>query len=222
MIMHNIYLWCRQYGLKTLILGFVSFNLQTNISQAADKQKKWTASEKIILTKVSTYLQNLNGLEGWFIQINPQGTTASGSFLYQQPGRLKFVYNAPLSQIVMVNNNTLYIQEEPGRQPTTYPVSATPLPLFFNANIDLLSHEALNDITQSSGLAELLLDDPTGDIPGQLYMVFETTPVRMRGWRVVDAQGQVISVLLRNLVHRDDIEEKDFKLDYRRKRGFRK
>lgn len=183
---------------------------------------KWSPHDQLLLDELSTYVQNLRGLEGRFIQISPDGATAAGIFLYRSPGRLKFTYDRPLTQIIMVDGGTLYVQAAAGKQPTTYPVSATPLPLFFAGETALAENPAVIGIANNAGLAELLLQDPDGDIPGRLYLVFETEPTSLRGWRVIDAQGQVVTVLLRDLRRRNDIDDSEFKLDTPQKRGPRR
>ena len=194
----------------------------TAASPTGRPDAKWTAQEQSLLDDLTAYIHGLGGLEGHFIQISPDGATSQGAFLYRTPGRLKFTYDSPLTQIIMVDGSTLYVQEAVGKTPATYPVSATPLPLFFAGENALAEQDAVISVTHNAGLAELLLQDPEQNIPGRLYMVFETGPTLLRGWRVVDAQGQVVTVLLRDLRPRSDIDDQEFKLDYRRKRGPRR
>ncbi|MGC6472628.1 MAG: LolA family protein [Parvibaculales bacterium] len=216
----------RPAGLRATVLGLMLALAWPGQGGAENPAKapasKWSPQERVLLDTLSSYIQGLGGLEGRFLQISPDGATAEGGFLYRSPGRLKFTYDSPLTQIVMVDGGTLYVQEQAGKPPATYPVSATPLPLFFASESGLAEQEALLGVTSNAGLAELLLQDPEGGIPGRLYMVLETDPVRLRGWRVVDAQGQVVTVLLRDLRRRNDIDDQEFKLEYRRKRGPRR
>lgn len=203
-----------------LIISF--FIISTNAINAEPINEKWSPAEKKLLSELSNYLQNLQGLESRFIQISPQGETVEGQLLYRHPKQLKFTYDAPQTQIIKVDGGTLYVQDAPGETPATYPVSATPLPLFFDHDTPLVDQAALVSLIRSGGLVELLLRDPKGETPGRLYMALEISPPVLRGWRVIDAQGQTTSVLLRDLVHRNDIDDQELKLDYRRKRGPRR
>lgn len=171
------------------------------------------------LKNISAYFSSIPAFETRFIQINPTGDTVSGNLIYQKPSRLLFKYDAPNTLSVAVDGTTLYVQEKPGDRPDTYPVNATPLPLFFSSNLDLQSSGAVVGVIRTQGLTEILLQDPDGDIPGRLYMSFNAPKAKLRGWRVVDAQGQIITLLLRDVKIIEKIDDRRFKLDYKRKSG---
>ncbi|MGC6476015.1 MAG: LolA family protein [Parvibaculales bacterium] len=188
----------------------------------AQAGQKWTQAQAAALANLTQYLQNLKALEGRFIQIDAQGGSLGGKFLYAEGGRLKFIYDAPATMIVMVKKNGLYIQEEAGKAPDIYPLAATPLPLFLNSGFDFANQASTRDVIVSGTLAEALLEDPSGDAAGRLYLTFDTNPTQLRGWRVVDAQGQNITLVLRDLVERESLADEIFELEYRRKRGPRR
>ncbi len=211
--------WCVAFCLALIALMMATSAPQTANAQAG---KNWTPAQAAALASLTQYLQNLKALEGRFIQIDAQGASLSGKFLYAEGGRLKFIYDAPATMIVMVKKNGLYIQEETGKEPDIYPLAATPLPLFLNSNFDFANQPSTRDVIVSGTLAEALLEDPSGDAAGRLYLTFDTKPAQLRGWRVVDAQGQTITLVLRDLVVRDSLPAQSFELDYRKKRGPRR
>lgn len=186
---------------------------------AQSKSFEKTPEEMAVLKFISNYFSAIPAFEARFLQINPTGDTASGVMLYQKPNRLLFRYDAPNTLKVAVIGTTLYVQEKNGEQPDTYPVDATPLPLFFSSDLNLQSSAMVAGMTRTQTLTEILLEDPEGKIGGKLYMNFNAPNPRLRGWRVVDAQGQIITLLLRDLRIVDKIDESRFALDYKRKRG---
>jgi len=194
------------------LLPFAS-HAQTDLSQAEK------ATTSTILADISAYLQSFDNVSGRFMQINPQGDTQEGVFLFKQPGFLRFSYDAPSQLLIVANGRRLLVQEMAGESPASYPLDSTPLPLFLGKNIHLERTGYVKNIVQSADFVELQLEDPSGDIAGQIYLGFNYPNVRLRNWRVVDAQDQIVSVFLREIAMQDNIDMALFEIEAKRQIG---
>jgi len=176
----------------------------------------FTEAEQKILSDIRSYLDGLSGASGQFLQISPQGDTSTGAFLMLRPGYIRFDYAPPSQLKVVSNGKTLAVQEDPKSDVDRYPVKSTPLPLFWGETSALAATEYVEAVFRSPGIVEIILRDPKGDTPGQLTLAFDYPRPKLRSWRVVDAQGQMITVLLRDVQARDDLDETLFILKSRR------
>lgn len=209
----------RKYCLFLLL--FCLLPLASGAQTAAPEATKAdiNTNTSALLADISAYLQAFDNVSGRFIQINPQGDTLEGRFLFKQPGFLRFSYDAPSQLLIVANGRRLFVQEMPDESPATYPLDSTPLPLFLGKNTNLQRTGYVKNIVQSADFVELQLEDPSGDIVGQVYLGFNYPNIRLRNWRVVDAQDQIVSVFLRDIVMQDNIDMGLFEVETKRSIG---
>ena len=126
-----------------------------------------------------------------------------GVLAIARPGKMRVTYDAPSKDFIIADGDFVHIW-----------------------NDDL---QAQTNVEQGSSLAEFILRDPvrlSGDVTvtrlkhfpakvevtlvqtddagaGSLTLVFEDSPLRLRQWKVVDAQGRTTGVSLENM--RDDV-----------------
>jgi outer membrane lipoprotein-sorting protein len=210
----TVYLFC-----LWLVLG-LSTPLGVSVAPAeelaASGDKAFTEAEQKILADIRSYLDGLNGASGRFLQISPQGDTSTGAFVMLRPGYIRFDYAPPSQLTVVSNGKTLAVQEDAKSDVDRYPVKATPLPLFWGEQPALAATQYVEAIFRSPGIVEIILRDPEGDTPGQLTLGFDYPRPKLRSWRVVDAQGQVVTILLRDVLARNDLDASLFILKSRR------
>ena len=139
---------------------------------------------------------------------------------------MRFDYDPPQKLKVVADGKWLAVQETPGEKADRYPLSQTPLPIFWGETSlsDKADYIARLDVFDAA--AEMLLQDPQGDFPGYARLTFDYqgTPdtVNLRSWHVVDAQGQAITIILNDLQKRENIDRNDFRLDEPRRRPYGK
>lgn len=178
------------------------------------------------LNHISTYLDELDNLAGTFLQIDQQGNSSTGRFLMKRPGLMRFDYDPPQKLKVVADGKWLAVQEVPGEKADRYPLSQTPLPIFWGKESLTDKAQYISKLDVFDSAAEMLLQDPTGDFPGYARLTFnyqgtaETT--LLRSWHVVDAQGQAITIILNDLQKRENIDKEDFELVEPRRRPYGK
>ena len=208
-------------NLCLFLLLFCLLPLASHAQNAPPQAEKADISTNstTILANISAYLQNFDNISGRFVQINPQGDTLEGAFLFKQPGFLRFSYDAPSQLLIVANGRRLFVQEMADESPASYPLDSTPLPLFLGKNANLERTGYVKNIVQSADFVELQLEDPSGDIAGQIYLGFNYPNVRLRNWRVVDTQDQIVSVFLRDITMQENIDMGLFEVEAKRSVG---
>lgn len=83
---------------------------------------------------------------------------SSGSFVFQRPGRLRWVYRAPYEQVLVSNGQTLYLYDRDLNQVTIKKMAgalpASPAAILFGSNA-FEDHFGVQDLGQRDGLAWL-------------------------------------------------------------------
>ena len=149
--------------------------------------------------EVSAYLNQLENLQGEFLQLGPDGSLAEGRFFLRRPGRLRFEFAPPTNMLVVADGTWVIVQEEEGRVADRYPINSTPLSLLLAPDIDLAASAKVVSVERQPGIMRLTLADPTGETPGELTLIFDEPELQLRQWIVRDAQGLLTTVTLRDV-----------------------
>ncbi len=195
---------------KTFWLGLALFGLTGAPSFAQETRAL------VPLSEINQALKNIPPQSGRFVQSQPNGTTASGTYHMQWPARLRFAYHGTgdSGSIVTVKGKFVAVQEKPGGEPNWFPVSLTPLAVLRQAVRDGISQAMLTKRTDSEGVIALTLQDPTGELPGEVTLYFTRPDLTLYAWRLVDVQNLVTQVRLTQIVPTDKLDEAVFAIDY--------
>lgn len=157
-------------------------------------------AEKIPLSVLSGYLNDLQTATADFTQVNDDGSISTGVVYIKRPGRMRFEYNPPDSALVVAGSNTVVIYDQKSNQPPeTYPLRRTPLSLILAREVDLAQadmvtgHELVDEVTV------LIAQDPKNPDYGNIALTFTNAPVALREWVINSANGSRTTVILSEL-----------------------
>ena len=85
---------------------------------------------------VNQYLNNIEHLEGDFLQINPDNSISDGRFYIRRPGRFRFDYTNPESLVVISDGIWLGIIDNELETLHRYPNRSTPYYTIFKKNVN--------------------------------------------------------------------------------------
>lgn len=167
-------------------------------------------TEREAVNQAETYLESVETLQADFIQQAENGATAEGTLKMKRPGLIRFQY-APPAQILMVSDGTLvsFIDYEVG-QLTQWPLFDTPLSHLVREELDLLNETLVDEVSVEPGFIRFRLRNPEEPDQGWIRFHFSETPMRLLGWDLSDAQGQVTTVALTNPVVNAELDRSDF------------
>lgn len=169
-----------------------------------------TDTEREAVIRAEDYLESVETLQADFIQQAESGATANGTLKMKRPGLIRFQY-APPAKILMVSDGTLvsFIDYEVG-QLTQWPLFDTPLAHLVREELDLLNQTLVDEVAIEPGFVRFRLRNPNEPDQGWIRFHFSDTPMRLLGWDLSDAQGQVTTVALTNPVVNAELDRRAF------------
>lgn len=171
------------------------------------------ASEEIA-DQVSAYLNSVETITGEFMQIAPGNVITEGEFAIRRPGRMFFSYEPPNPTRVVSDGIWVAVfDEEDDPAIDRYPLIDTPLYLLLKDDLDLHDEDAIRTVEETSDQYRLTVVDPSGDTEGEIILVFDKTPIRLRQWIVIDPQGRMTTVVLRGTDFNSKVDNALFVID---------
>ena len=149
------------------------------------------------LAQIEGYLNGLRTLRADFVQIAPDGGTATGTFYYARPDKMRLDYDPPSDLLIIANGWKLVYEDRRLEQISQLFTSQTPLGFLLDDEIRLRGGDVTVTSLERRGgelrLAVVQTDEPA---EGSITLVFAEQPFELRRWTIVDAQGYATHVVL--------------------------
>ena len=165
------------------------------------------------LAEVESYLNSITTLDARFMQLNQDGTTATGQFQLKRPLYARISYDDPPTILVARGQKYQFWDAEIG-QFYEGPVSASPASVLLYPDIVLDEVAQVLDVRRDKGQLMVTLRPTEDPGSGLLTLVFEENPMRLRQWYVKDAQGYVTRVTLVDSAFDVEIPNEVFEIDH--------
>ena len=171
---------------------------------AAPLSAQETATTFVSLSEINRALQNISPQSGSFEQSQPNGTSVRGTYHMNWPDRLRFAYQGAgdSGSIVTVKGKFVAVQEN------------TPLAVLRQAVREGISPAMVQKRVDNERVIALTLQDPTGELPGEVTLYFARPGLNLYAWRLVDVQNLVTQVRLTEIIPTDKIDERVFIIEY--------
>ena len=170
------------------------------------------------VTAVNQYLNNIEHLEGDFIQINPDSSVSDGRFYIRRPGRFRFDYTNPDHLVVISDGVWLGIIDNDLETLDRYPIRSTPYYTIFKKNVNLLEDARILGIEYYDKFLVLSIEGLSDEEIGEITLHFHVreeinesyTNLELYEWYIIDAQGLETNVKLSDIIHGRVAENSDF------------
>jgi outer membrane lipoprotein-sorting protein len=173
---------------------------------AAAALRDANAAKSQDVAQIESYLNGLRSLRANFVQINPDGGTATGKLYYERPDKMRLDYDPPSRLLIIANGWRLVYHDRRLKQVSQLFTSSTPLGFLLEDEIRLDGKVTVTALERRGGELRVTLvqtDEPT---QGSITLAFAEQPFELRRWTVVDPQGYGTHVVLEQL-------ETDVRLD---------
>jgi len=172
-------------------------------------------AQNAVIEGLNTYLSDLLAISAPFTQENADGTTATGTFYMQKPGKMRFEYDPPSPAMLIADGEALAVYDrKSNRGPQVYPQSSTPLSLLSRNNIDVTKSKFVRRIETRDNRIFVMMYDPEKVENGTMLMIFDDDPVLLTGWIVTDGAGQQSTIRLGKLTTGMSFENRLFSISY--------
>lgn len=171
---------------------------------------------------VERYLDELPTVRAQFTQANADGSIDHGSMWLWRPGLARVEYAPPTDLLLVADGTWLIYFDAELDQVSHIPIDAGPFRFLLAEEVDLAGDVRATRVERGGGVLRLTLEDPEAPGDGSVTLVFDESPIALRQWEVVDAQGYRTVVTLHDTVLGERFERGWFRFpESARKRDFR-
>ncbi len=156
--------------------------------------------QRAVLKSAARALSDVRTAEGRFVQFDDYGRELTGRFALQRPGRMRFDYDDPSPILLAADGTNVAIRDEALEEVDRVPLATTPLNLVLDDDLDFETEAEVVRVRRANGILEIAMRDRSGEMEGELTLVFEAASYDLMGWRVVDANDSLTTVRLDDVV----------------------
>jgi outer membrane lipoprotein-sorting protein len=178
------------------------------------------------LSDVQGALAATTSMSADFVQTAADGRRATGTMLLKRPGRIRFDYGKGATYLVVADGQRLSFVDYKVSQVSQWPVRSTPLGILLDPKADLARVARVLPESDSPipGQVAVLAQDPKRPDIGRILVLLQPDSaapggMRLTGWRVTDAQGNLTVVELSQIRFNVPIAESSFAFRDPRPRG---
>ncbi|MFO1104535.1 MAG: outer-membrane lipoprotein carrier protein LolA [Amaricoccus sp.] len=158
------------------------------------------AAAGVDVTAINAYLVGMKSAQGRFRQVNPNGSSQTGTFWLAKPGRIRFEYDVPKGAMVIADGSMVGVFDpKSNRSPSRYPLEKTPLALLLRDNLSLAEPGMVLGATRGPGGVDITVVDPRNPDGGRMVMSFTEKPIALSQWAITTKTGQRTLVQLTDL-----------------------
>ncbi len=156
--------------------------------------------DQALVQRATDYLQNLKTVSGRFTQLSASGAASTGQFYMQRPGKARFQYDPPAQLLVVSDGYNVSIYDARLKSFDQYPLGQTPLVLLLGRQVRFDRGVVVTSVDRTAEGFSITARDARKQAEGRITIYFGGDPMALKGWTVVDAQGQETRVRLGALV----------------------
>lgn len=155
------------------------------------------ASErKAELARIEAYLNAITTMKAEFMQFASTGEVAQGTFYMRRPGRLRIEYLPPSPVLIVGDGHRLIYYDKDLQTANMTPIDDTLAGLLVREQVRFSGDIAVTDYRHTKGTVQVTLARKNEAEAGNLALVFNDAPLRLRLWIVTDAHGTSTRVAL--------------------------
>lgn len=155
--------------------------------------------DKALVDRAAAYLGGMEEMKGRFVQTDWRGGVSQGELWLKRPGRARFAYDPPSSQLVVSDGYNVSVSDPRLKTFDRYPLGATPLSLFLAKDVRLDRGVQVVRVARLADGFSLTARDARHPHSGEVSLTFSTQPMRLREWDLTNAQGQTTRVRITQL-----------------------
>lgn len=155
------------------------------------------------LARIEHYLNHLKSISADFLQIDDNGGIMRGSIALQRPGKMRVDYDPPSKDFIIADGKTVHIWNEDLKSQTNVDQGSSLAEFILRDPVKLSGDVVVTSVKHFPAKIEVTLVQKDDAGAGKLTLVFEDRPLKLRQWKVFDAQGHTTGVNLENV--REDV-----------------
>ncbi len=150
------------------------------------------------LAGIEKYLNGLTTAQADFAFAAPDGTVTHGVFYLSRPSKLRFEYTEPKGNLLIADGDYVIYYDAQQKEASNLPISSTPLDFLLRQHVSLTDGVKVTAFEHKAGVIRATLVRSKSEGDGSVTVAFGDNPIELRGWRLVDGQGQTTDVSFAN------------------------
>lgn len=171
------------------------------------------------LARLDNALNSTGSFQGRFTQYGADGSVARGNIYLKRPGKLRFEYDLPSPLLIVSDGVTLAQQDRALETMDRVPLASTPLNFFLKENVQLQRDTEVVGLTKDANEVRMTARDGSGNIDGDITMVFDANNLALKAWVIEDSFGGTTRVVLSDLKYNQRVDPRLFVLRDDSRRG---
>lgn len=155
-----------------------------------------SASDQAWVAKIEQALNRSLTFQARIQQIDADGKRTTGTVWMKRPGQMRLAYDPPSPLLLVASQGKVVFRDSQLDQTTVIPIDRTPLGLLLAQHVSLSDGVTVTAFRHEAGLVAVRLVRTASPGDGSLTLVFYETPLALRSWSVLDAQGRETRVTL--------------------------
>ncbi|MGB9153362.1 MAG: outer-membrane lipoprotein carrier protein LolA [Alphaproteobacteria bacterium] len=162
------------------------------------------------LTRITDYLNALKNIGADFLQVDDAGGMLRGMIEISRPGKMRVTYEAPNKDFIIADGSFVHIWDDQLQSQTNVEQGSSLAEFILRDPIKLSGEVTVTKFARFPAKLEVTLVQTNDPGAGSLTLVFEDRPLKLRQWKVMDAQGHTTGVNLENMSEGAAFPAKDF------------
>lgn len=150
------------------------------------------------VTRITSYLNGLGTAQADFTLVGPDGQASRGQFYLSRPSRLRFEYTEPKGNLLIADGDYVIYWDAQQKEASNLPIGQTPLAFLLRPNVSLTDGVTITHYEHAAGVIRIQLVQAKDAGAGSVTVAFADQPLELRGWRLIDPQGQITDVTFSN------------------------
>jgi hypothetical protein len=147
---------------------------------------------------IENYLNSLKNISADFMQVDDTGGIMRGKLAIQRPGKMRVTYNPPSKDFIVADGDMVHIWNDDIQAQTNVPQNASLAEFILRDTVHFGGDVTVTGLRHYPAKLEISLVETEDPGAGQLTLIFEERPFRLRQWKVIDGQGKMTGVTLEN------------------------
>ncbi|MDR3424980.1 MAG: outer membrane lipoprotein carrier protein LolA [Alphaproteobacteria bacterium] len=185
--------------LLLILLGLFPLFAAPCVYAAVPAHPSFSAQDKKDLSRIADYLNGLKNISADFLQVDDAGGILHGEIAISRPGKMRVDYNPPDKDFIIADGSIVHIWDDSLKAQTNVDQGTSLAEFILRDPIKMSGDVTVTKIQHSPAKIEVTLVQTNDPDAGSLTLVFEDNPLKLRQWKVVDAEGRSTAVSLENM-----------------------
>lgn len=158
-----------------------------------------SALDRADLARIETYLNGLKNISADFLQVDDAGGMMRGEIAISRPGKMRVDYDPPNKDFIIADGSFVHIWDDQLKSQTNVEQGSSLAEFILRDPVKLRGDVTVTKFRRFPAKFEVTLVQTNDPGAGSLTLVFEDRPLKLRQWKVTDAQGRTTGVDLENM-----------------------